>query len=33
MIQAGCTVDSEGIDSTYRGNLLVIESDNLFDEV
>ncbi|MEZ4640489.1 MAG: PKD domain-containing protein [Caldilineaceae bacterium] len=32
VIQVGCTVDSEGIDSTYRGNLLVIESDNLFDE-
>jgi subtilisin-like proprotein convertase family protein/threonine dehydrogenase-like Zn-dependent dehydrogenase len=32
VIQVGCTVDSEGIDSTYRGNLLVIDSDNLFDE-
>ncbi len=32
VIQVGCTLDAQGEDSTYRGNLLVVQSDNLFDE-
>jgi len=32
VIQVGCTLDAQGEDSTYRGNLLTIKSDNLFDE-
>ena len=32
VIQVGCTKNHLGEDSTYRGNLLVINSDNLFDE-
>lgn len=32
VIQVGCTLNDLGEDSTYRGNLLVIKSDNLFDE-
>ncbi|RME80717.1 MAG: PKD domain-containing protein, partial [Caldilineae bacterium] len=32
VIKVGCTKNHLGEDSTYRGNLLVIKSDNLFDE-
>ena len=32
VIQVGCKQDDTGKESTYRGNLLVIKSDNLFDE-
>ena len=32
VIKIGCEKNQQGEDSTYRGNLLVIESDNLFDE-
>lgn len=32
VIKVGCEVNAQGDDSTYRGNLLVIKSDNLFDE-
>ncbi|MFQ5344249.1 MAG: hypothetical protein ACE5F6_22125, partial [Anaerolineae bacterium] len=32
VIHVGCTQNYLGEDSTYRGNLLVINSDNLFDE-
>ena len=32
VIKVGCTKNAAGEDSTYRGNLLVIKSDNLFDE-
>jgi len=32
VIKVGCTKNYLGEDSTYRGNLLVIKSDNLFDE-
>ncbi|MCX6032118.1 MAG: dockerin type I repeat-containing protein [Chloroflexi bacterium] len=32
VIKVGCEQNAQGDDSTYRGNLLVIKSDNLFDE-
>ena len=32
VIKIGCEKNQQGEDSTYRGNLLVIKSDNLFDE-
>jgi len=32
VIKVGCTKNYLGEDSTYRGNLLVVKSDNLFDE-
>ena len=32
VIKVGCEKNQLGEDSTYRGNLLVIKSDNLFDE-
>jgi hypothetical protein len=32
VLQVGCTLDDAGMESPYRGNLLVIKSDNLFDE-
>ena len=32
VIKVGCEKNQQGEDSTYRGNLLVIKSDNLFDE-
>jgi hypothetical protein len=32
VIHVGCTLNHLGEDSTYRGNLLTIQSDNLFDE-
>ncbi|MBP8291854.1 MAG: PKD domain-containing protein, partial [Caldilineaceae bacterium] len=32
VIQVGCTLDDTGMESPYRGNLLVIKSDNIFDE-
>ncbi len=32
VIQVGCALNANGENSTYRGNLLTIESDNLFDE-
>ena len=32
VIKVGCEKNQKGEDSTYRGNLLVVESDNLFDE-
>ena len=32
VIQVGCTQNHLGEDSTYRGNVLVVQSDNFFDE-
>ncbi|HEY74117.1 MAG TPA: PKD domain-containing protein, partial [Thermoflexia bacterium] len=32
VIKVGCTQNHLGEDSTYRGNVLVVQSDNLFDE-
>jgi hypothetical protein len=32
VIKIGCEKNQLGEDSTYRGNLLVVQSDNLFDE-
>jgi len=32
VIKVGCTQNHLGEDSTYRGNVLVIQSDNIFDE-
>lgn len=32
VIKIGCETNAQGDSSTYRGNLLVIQSDNLFDE-
>ncbi|MFQ5343641.1 MAG: hypothetical protein ACE5F6_19035, partial [Anaerolineae bacterium] len=32
VIHVGCTQNYAGEDSTYRGNVLVVQSDNLFDE-